>query len=192
MLQFTRFAQLRCSSFAVTILLLTSLGGLGSSAFAQNPKSNLAKQVGVKNGLCVFLGDHPATTIIDLAKHSELTIYVQTESPANANRLRQQLDAAGLLGTRVYAESGNPKYIHLANNLADAVFITSDDSAAKKYTEQEVFRVLHPGGKLISGSRVTAAPADKGAGEWSHPYHSPDNNPLGEDKLAKAPFLTRF
>ena len=32
----------------------------------------------------------------------------------------------------------------------------------------------------------------EGAGEWSHPYHGPDNNPLATDTLARGPYRTRF
>ena len=37
---------------------------------------------------------------------------------------------------------------------------------------------------------VTAAAS--GAGDWSHWEHSPDNNPVSEDSIIKAPYMTQF
>jgi outer membrane protein assembly factor BamB len=38
---------------------------------------------------------------------------------------------------------------------------------------------------------LTAPPLD-GAGDWSHWEHSPDNNPVSEDTIIKAPYMTQF
>ena len=35
-------------------------------------------------------------------------------------------------------------------------------------------------------------PPLKGAGEWSHWEHGPDNNPMSEDAVIKAPYMTQF
>ncbi len=36
------------------------------------------------------------------------------------------------------------------------------------------------------------SPASDGAGDWSHWEHSPDNNPVSEDAIIKAPYMTQF
>ena len=35
-------------------------------------------------------------------------------------------------------------------------------------------------------------PEPKGSGEWSHWEHGPDNNPVSEDTIIKAPYMTQF
>ncbi len=35
-------------------------------------------------------------------------------------------------------------------------------------------------------------PSLEGAGDWSHWEHSPDNNPVSEDSIIKAPYMTQF
>lgn len=40
-------------------------------------------------------------------------------------------------------------------------------------------------------ARLRTAPLD-GAGDWSHWEHSPDNNPVSEDAIIKAPYMTQF
>ena len=44
-----------------------------------------------------------------------------------------------------------------------------------------------------SGVHIEIAAAKlKGAGDWSHWEHSPDNNPVSEDAIIKAPYMTQF
>ncbi|MGB2823769.1 MAG: PQQ-binding-like beta-propeller repeat protein, partial [Phycisphaerae bacterium] len=51
---------------------------------------------------------------------------------------------------------------------------------------------LRPGGKALLGDEEIVKPAARGADDWSHHYHGPDNNPQSGDKLARAPYLTQF
>lgn len=41
-------------------------------------------------------------------------------------------------------------------------------------------------------SVAIVAPESEGAGDWSHWEHSPDNNPVSEDAIIKAPYMTQF
>ena len=41
-------------------------------------------------------------------------------------------------------------------------------------------------------SVAIVAPESDGAGDWSHWEHSPDNNPVSEDTIIKAPYMTQF
>ena len=45
--------------------------------------------------------------------------------------------------------------------------------------------------KLARVSRSCLRHPD-GAGDWSHWEHSPDNNPVSEDAIIKAPYMTQF
>ena len=94
----------------------------------------------------------------------------------------------GILGTRVFIEPAPLCSIHLANNLADLLF-TSGDSPTP---EAEILRVLRPGGVAHVGDRQVVKPMPEGTDAWSHPYHTPDNNTLSTDRLARAPYLTQF
>ena len=58
--------------------------------------------------------------------------------------------------------------------------------------QAEILRVLRPGGVAHVGNRQVVKPIPEGTDAWSHPYHTPDNNTLSTDRLARAPYLTQF
>ncbi len=126
---------------------------------------------------------------VQLARASQLIVYVQAENSAQVAAARRAADEAGLLGSRVYVAGGTYQRLHLAENIADAV--VAFDAPAESLRD-EALRVLRPGGVALLGSQKIVKPAAPGADEWRHPYHGPDNNPQSSDTIARAPYLTRF
>lgn len=161
-------------SFAIGLSLLL----LGAS------QEEARQRLGVTKGICAVVGS--AADPLELARGSELLVYVQVEDEAAAERLRRAAETAGLLGTRIYVEKGALASLHLAESLADAVI------AVPHTPREEVLRVLRPGGKAIVGDETLTKPFPAGADEWTHPYRAPDNNPQSRDTLARGPYLTQF
>lgn len=149
----------------------------------------LLRQVGVKRGLCVVVGDPKCELAMRLARDTELLLYVQLPGTAEVEQARRAVDAAGFLGNRIYVEKGSADRLHLADNLADALVAVGD---AASMPEAEALRVLHPQGKALLGKREVVKPFPAGVDDWSHPYHAPDNNPLSRDQVARGPYLTHF
>ena len=164
---------------AVVHLLLATFVATASA-------QDLAERIGLDRGVVLIVGKEAGPTAIDLAKKTELTVYVQSPDGADARQVRELAEKEGLLGDRVYVDVGPPSRLHLAPDLADAVVVRGDAD------RDELLRVLRPGGKLISGKKVGTKPVPPGAGEWTHPYHGPDNNPQADDTIARAPYRTRF
>jgi outer membrane protein assembly factor BamB len=163
------------SAFAALLSLV--LPGAGA---AQDAAETLRK-IGVRKGICALVGTGEAAAL-ELAKASELLVYVQLEDEGKVEALRRSAEAAGLLGKRVWVEKGAGR-IHLSDGMADAVVGGNRD---------EALRVLRPGGKAVLGAEVVVKTAPEGVDEWSHPYHGPDNNPQSKDQAAKGPYLTQF
>jgi outer membrane protein assembly factor BamB len=139
-----------------------------------------------RRGLVALVQPAKADAAVELARSTELLVYVQHEDAAFVEEARRAAEAAGLLGTRVWAERGKPARIHLADNLADAVL------APASAPREEVARVLRPGGHGRRGDEAVVKAAPEGVDEWTHPYHGPDNNPQSKDQAARGPFLTQF
>ncbi len=143
-------------------------------------------------GICVVLGlpkaDRPAE-VVDLAGNGRSIVFFQS-SRAEAARVREAAEDAGLLGRRIFVAAGDCGSIQLADNLAHAVLV--GPSAKDSVTEKEILRVLHPAGQAILGDRRLVKPFPDGTDAWSHPHHGPDNNPQSRDQLARAPYLTQF
>lgn len=149
-------------------------------------------RVGVERGICVLIAAEPADLAIEMARRSDLTLYVQVPDDARVAKTRQATDEAGVLGTRVYVERGDWSRIHLADNLADAVVVAQEVVAALEAKKSELLRVVRPSGRVLLGDGEITKPYPEEADDWTHPYHGPDNNPQSTDELARAPYITQF
>ena len=175
------------------IMLCAVFASLSARAAAPQPAptpgaADVLKAIGLRRGICVVLGADQCELAIGLARGSDLTVFLQVANRRGADAACRAVDAAGLYGTRVFVAEGDFGRIALADNTADAAVAGADATGAKG----EIMRVLRPGGKAVIGPYVTVKPAPAGADDWSHHYHGPDNNPQSLDRLARAPFLTKF
>ncbi len=167
------------------------LSRIGKSAAADQAQ-RIISRLGCERGICVLLDPNPVDLGIALARQSEFLIYVQLASDEATASAQARVDAAGLLGTRIYVEQGRWSEIHLADNLADAVVVTPAAVPAAAACRDELLRVVNPLGKVLLGHKELAKRLPTGTDDWSHPYRGPDNNPQSTDQLARAPYLTQF
>jgi len=147
------------------------------------------KALAPARGICVLAGV-PNDDVIELAKGSELLLYVQSASGKDADALRAAAEAAGLFGKRVFVDCGAWTRLQLAEDLADAVLVVGAAAGDGGVRREEVLRVLRPGGRALWRTEEVTKPAADGADSWSHPYHGPDNNTQSSDRLVRAPYLT--
>ncbi len=179
-----------CSVFLIGGLMFAhaSRGQEANTAMAKTLQEKLKTDA----GLCVWLGAPKPETVVELARASRFMIYVQCASAPEMEAARQAADTAGLLGRRIFVGQGKPARLALADNLADAIIVAEAGRGPGGVTEQELLRVLRPGGTAWLGRRELTKPARAGTDDWSHPYHGPDNNPQSADQQARAPYLTHF
>lgn len=172
-------------------LLIASVGVLLShpslSPAVQSTPS--LSDIGVTRGICVVLGDAKCELALQLARQSDLLIYVQLPRAEDVQAARGIVDEAKFYGTRVFVESGALAELHLADNLADALIAVGEGAGVP---DAEALRVVRPGGKVLLGRKVVVKPFPAGVDDWTHPYHGPDNNPQSQDKVILAPYLTQF
>lgn len=116
----------------------------------------LLERLDANRGICVVLGDPSGELPIQLARESELLVYVQLPGAEQVDRARRKAGAAGLDATRLQIDQGNLRRLHPADNLADAVVAVSDTD---RLLEAEV---------IADASRVTALELDGGEELWSH------------------------
>ncbi len=148
---------------------------------------------GMKQGICVVLGlpeADRAVSVIEVATGQQLKVYFQSPDAAQLEAVRQSASQEGLLGKQVFVEQGALSSLHLANNLADIVLVSP--AAQETASQEEILRVLRPGGKAVIGTTEIVKPQPAGVDDWSHVYHGPDNNPQSTDQLARAPYRTQF
>ncbi len=182
-------------ALALLCVLLTAAALPAAEADKAAARTLLAK-TGAGRGICVVLGDKKCEIALAIVGGSKplgppggLTVFVQLADAVDVEAARRAANSAGLYGTRIYVEKGDPKRIGLADNLADAVLVAAGAAGVPR---AEVLRVLRPGGIALMDNKQLVKPFPDGADDWSHHYHGPDNNPQSRDRLARAPFLTQF
>ncbi len=107
-------------SFACAVLMSLSTSLIVQAA--ADPEQVLDK-IGLRRGICVLLGDGSGPLALDLARQSELLVYVQLADADAAAKAREAAEQQGLDATRVQIDFGDPQRIHLADNLADVVVV---------------------------------------------------------------------
>ena len=175
----------------IVFCLSFSVVSLQAVAADRSVKEALSAVEG-KSGIMAVLGlpSDDASFVTQLASQSEMTIYFQSSDPVQTSQVQTAADEAGLLGSRIFVDSGDLRSIHLSHNVADAVIV--DESIADQASEDEILRVMNPNATALIGSRQLSRPMPEGTDDWSHPYHGPDNNPQSQDQLVRGSFQTQF
>jgi outer membrane protein assembly factor BamB len=173
-----------------TCAALCSFALLTGSALAASPAVESAlEKIGSKRGVICLAGvpGKNAVFVTDLAKASELVVFVQAPTLETANAVRRLAEKENLLGTRVFVATGMER-IHLADNVADGVLVAD----GSKISEAEFLRVLRPRAAAFIGNQTIVKPVPEGFDDWSHPFHRADNNPQSKDQFVRGRFRTQF
>ena len=113
----------------------------------------IVEQTGVKRGYCLVLDCGTGRLASELAKRTELMIYGIQPDENKVEQARRTLDAAGLYGTRVCVDQGEPGALPYSDYFAD--LIVSEEAVVRgklPASAKEAFRVLKPcGGVLLMG-----------------------------------------
>ena len=163
--------------------------------YAQAAQEILAR-TGVEAGYCLDLGCGEGDLALALARRSKLSIYAVDPDPANVERARRKLAAAGLYGRRVTVHRAPldklpyPKYF--ANLIVSARSVAGAGTEAIEMASQEISRLQRPYGGVVCvgppGSMQLHTRGElAGAGSWTHQYASPANSCCSDDTLIKGP-----
>lgn len=161
-------------------------------AWGNDSKSDL-KRLNISKGIVAVMnlpGDQDAQYLIDLCDASELTVYFQTSDQQLADTVRLSARSAGLLGKRLFVQTGSNQLIHLGDNVADRILVAGEKTDSPP--QSELLRALRPKGIALVGQQSITKPVPEGVDDWSHPYHGPDNNPNSDDKLVSGSLRTQF
>ena len=177
--------------FVVPSLLGFSLSC--AAAMANDVIPELSKHLGQTPALVVVVcggEDRDLSTITQLVEQTPWTVFCRGTRSSGLDRIRDWAREQGHLGQRVYVVDDNNMSLYLADGMADAVWVAP--GASNPPAEQEILRVLHPGGVYVAAGNVSVKPADPGVDQWRHPYHGPDNNVVSQDSVARLPGELRF
>jgi len=172
--------------------------------------SELITRAGISKGICAVPNCGNGDLAMDIARQSDFLVHAFDADAANVDDAIKRAGRAKLPGKDVQIErlTGDP--LPYADNFVDLVVV--DQPLGIRAAE--VFRVVRPQGcalvrgdsKLIAtlgqaGFEIEDAAADwtvarkpafDGADDWSHWCHGPDNNPVSNDTVIQAPYLTQW
>jgi outer membrane protein assembly factor BamB len=168
-----------------------------SAAVAEDAVGELSEHLGKRPALVVVVcggGEEALPTVARLVEESPWTVLCRGPASLGLEKVRDWAREKGFLAQRVYVVDDPGPSLWLAGDMADAVWVAP--GAGDPPSEQEILRVLRPGGVCVaSGSasgRAVVKPAPSDVDEWRHPYHGPDNNVVSQDRAARLPGELRF
>ncbi|HCO93250.1 MAG TPA: hypothetical protein DIU00_04740, partial [Phycisphaerales bacterium] len=85
-------------------LIIAAIGILLSQPIASPARRgrSILDRIDVKRGICVVLGDAECERALQLARQSELLIYLQLPRAEDVQAAREIADEAGLYGKRIF------------------------------------------------------------------------------------------
>lgn len=134
--------------------------GQADAAIYEAAAETILNQTGIREGYCLVLGAPTGRLAHELAKRSELNIYVVDADAARVQAAREAFDAAGLYGTRVTVDRGDPANIPYSDYFANLV--VSEEAlveGALSTPPHEVYRMLKPCGGVMLLGQPAQAPA---------------------------------
>lgn len=141
---------------------------------------------GVQGGLVVHVGCGDGALTSALCVSDIYLIQGLDRDPANVERARETIRAAGVGGT-VSADLFDGTRLPYADNLVKLLVVEDPTSVSM----DEVKRVLCPGGVAYVRKNGTFHKTVKrwpdGVDEWTHALHGPDNNSVASDTVVGPP-----
>ncbi len=161
---------------------------------------DLRNESGLNGGLIAFpvVKDHGL--VLDLAKQKGFVVYAQCRNNGNAEQLRALALKEGLLSRTLYVEHRPDLLLPNAPRSVDLLVLDAiPESALTPEVRANWQSVLASRrGRAMTWSDGKLAPTalrglpPKGADQWTHRNHGPDNNNLSNDSSLRAPFLTQW
>lgn len=150
-----------------------------------NAAKTIVTSSGVKKGYCLILDNEDGNLAYELAKLTELKIVCVESDSAKVHKSRIYLDSAGVYD-QVSVHHVTSNTLPYTNSLFNIVVYDNYGAGGSfSGSENEAKRVLRPyGGTAFfsSGSGEIYRKGEVvGAGEWTHNYNNPQNNPFSKD-----------
>ncbi len=125
---------------------------------------------GINSGYCLVPARADAPFLYQLAQMSQLTTFVPEPDAAKAEKLRRDLDKAGLYGPRCVVQAGGASTLRYPTFFADLIVIDEGPAAGRRppLPVKEIYRLLRPcGGTLyIPLARGPGRHSSAGIVQW--------------------------
>ncbi|HXG61771.1 MAG TPA: PQQ-binding-like beta-propeller repeat protein [Planctomycetota bacterium] len=162
----------------LALLALTGAAGLRQDPAEDLPPGGIAVRIGWREE-----GD-PAWALADTGRW---LVHILVADEDRADSVRRALAGRGRSGA-VTAEAWGGGRLPFPDHLVNAVLADAPGPAP----EEEMLRILVPGGTLRIGERRVRKPFPPRHGSWTHARHGADGNMVSEDASVAAPTGLRW
>ena len=164
------------------ILVGVLVGVLVSSPASARDALSLLEQSGVQGGIVVHVGCGDGRETAKLLLNHRYLVHGLDATDANVAQARKTIRAMNLYG-KVSVAKFDGRNLPYTNDLVNLLI----DSTGGAVAEEEMLRVLVPGGVAFLGEKklVKRRPAD--IDDWTHYLHGPDNNAVARDRKVDIP-----
>jgi len=172
----------------VPLLWAVALAVLAGNAAAADPASSGPLP---RSGLAVHLGTTDGRWEVALARPGTVLVHGLALDADAAAAARRRIHAAGVYGQAAVERAGTLTPLPYADNLVDLLVADVDALGGARPSEDEILRVLRPGGeaRLKRGGtwRRLTKPRPPGMDEWTHFDYGPEGNGVSHDRLVRPP-----
>ena len=175
----------RLPTIVVALMLAASW-----TARADTPRETareILERSGVRGGLIVHVGCGDGSLTAALAAGGRYVVQGLEADPAKIERVRARLRSLGQYGA-VSVTGWDGRSLPYAGSLVNLVVLSRD---AERVSEEELLRVLTPGGVALALRPSSLAPLRKPwpeeIDEWSHYLHDASNNAVAQDTRVGPP-----
>jgi len=179
----------------VTTAILTAAATVvlhSAAASAADDTGDIFARAGIRGGLIVHVGCGDGRLTAALRTSDACVVHGLDTDPAKVQTARKHF-LAGKHGGVVSAAVFDGVHLPYVDNLVNLVVI---QDAGCKVRDEEIMRVLAPGGVLLKISSETRNPKPEdlvrkpwpdGYDQWTHYLHDADNNAVSKDTAIAAP-----
>jgi len=143
---------------------------------------DLAKSSGVQGGIIVHLGCGDGRETTKLLLDDRYLVHGLETDAAKVEQARKTIQALRLYGkvsTAVY----DGTHLPYVDDLVNLVIV----EPGARVPENEILRVLVPGGVAMKDGRKIVKPWPDAIDQWTHFLHGPDNNAVARDRRVDVP-----
>lgn len=145
--------------------------------------ADVVEDSGIKGGLVVRVGCRQGKDLAGLLKNERYLVHGLDVDPGNIARVRAFLLSHGMYGP-VSAAVFDGRHLPYTDNLVNLLILNESPS---RLGEEEIRRVLVPGGVAMLGGKRIVKPWPANIDDWTHYLHGADNNAVVQDTVVAAP-----
>ena len=170
----------RCALVGV---LLATVGG---QAAAGPSADEVTAHLPGGTGFVAVVGARDAGLATDLASTGRVLVHVLADGRQARDALREAIRRGGQYGAASVETVFHATRLPYPDNLVNVLVVDRSTRAGRRLAEEEMVRVVAPGGKALVGRGETwqtvDKPVDPAFDVWTHQNGNPANNPVSADR----------